>query len=222
MNNGLNRLFYRETVQGSGVADGKVVRQLSSGVGVYAHVRVAVRALDREQGTIFDWNAGLNIPARFAAAVVQGIQNAMNAGVLAGLEMTDVRASVEDGSYHDVDSTASAFGEAAEKATAEALRQAHPIILEAFASVNITVPQEFVGAIEANVVSHGGRTVSARSETPTVMANLPTSQVNGLIEEILGISDGHASISITNSGFRPRPEPPDTVEQWVSTRSGSG
>jgi elongation factor G len=79
MNNGLNRFFYRETVQDSGIGEGKVIRQ-RGGFGVYAHVRVAVRGLSRGQGTIFAWNAGLNIPAKFAPAVSQGIQDAMNAG----------------------------------------------------------------------------------------------------------------------------------------------
>jgi translation elongation factor EF-G len=86
MNNGLDRFFYRETVQGSGVGEGKVIRQ-RNGLGVYAHVRVEVRALDPGQGTVFAWNAGLNIPAKFAAAVTQGIRDAMNAGVSAGLEL---------------------------------------------------------------------------------------------------------------------------------------
>jgi elongation factor G len=122
MNSGLNRSFYRETVQDSGVGEGKVIRQRGSS-GVYAHVRVEVRPLNRGHGTVLAWNAGLNIPAKFVAAVMQGIQDAINDGVLAGLEVTDVCAAVEDGSYHEEDSTADAFREAAEKAVKEAIRQ---------------------------------------------------------------------------------------------------
>src|SRR2546426_1071684 len=103
MNSGLSRSFYRETVQDSGVGEGKVIRQRGTS-GVYAHVRAEVRPLNRGQGTVLAWNAGLNIPAKFVAAVMQGIQDAINDGVLAGLEVTDVCASVEDGSYHEEDS----------------------------------------------------------------------------------------------------------------------
>ena len=218
MNNGLNRSFYRETVQDSGVGDGKVIRQ-RGGIGVYAHVRVEVRALNRGLGTVFAWNAGLNVPAKFAPAVWKGIQDAMNAGVLAGLELSDIYASVEDGSYHEVDSTADAFREAAEKAATEAIRQARPIILEALSMVTITVPVNFLEAVEATVTSHGGQKATP-SETPsrTLAASLPASNVSNLIAELLRISDGRASISSHSAGFRLRPEPPDAVEQWVARR----
>jgi elongation factor G len=219
MNDGLNRSFYRETVQDSGVGDGKVIRQ-RNGIGVYAHVRVAVRALSRGQGTIFAWNAGLNIPAKFAPAVSQGIQDVMNAGVSAGLELTDVSVSIEDGSYHEEDSTADAFREAAEKGVIEAIRQARPVILEALSLVTITVPANFVEVAESTVTSHGGQARTTRSETPsqTLAASIRASDVSSLIVELLQISDGRASISSTSAGFRPRPEPPDTAEQWVARR----
>ena len=115
MNTELNRSFYRETVQQSGVGDGKVIRQRNS-IGVYAHVRAQIRPLNRGEGTIFAWNAGLNIPAKFVHAVSQGIQDAMTLETSTGFELTDVLLSVEDGSYHEEDSTANAFREAAEKA----------------------------------------------------------------------------------------------------------
>jgi elongation factor G len=219
MNNGLDRSFYRETVRDSGVGDGKVIRQ-RGGVGVYAHVRVEVRALSPGQGTVLAWNAGLNIPAKFASAVTQGIQDAMNAGVSSGLEVTDVCVSVVDGSYHEGDSTADAFREAAGEAAAEATRQARPIILEALSLVTVTVPPDFAEAVEATVASYGGEARVTPGETParTLSASLPASNVTKLIAELLQISRGHASISIRSAGFQPRPEPPDTVEQWVGRR----
>jgi elongation factor G len=125
MNGSLNRTFHRETVAASGVADEKVVRQ-HKGTGVYAGIQVEVRPLARGKGTGFAWNAGANIPARFAVAVARGVQDAISAGVLAGLELTDVCVSIEDGSYHEEDSTEAAFREVAQKATLAARRQAHP------------------------------------------------------------------------------------------------
>jgi len=217
MNNGLNPRFYRETVQDSGIGDCKVVRQRGV-IGVYAHVRVLVHALSRGQGKVFAWNAGPNIPAKFAPTVAQGVEDATNAGVLAGLELTDVHVSIEDGSYHDVDSTADAFREAAEKATSQALRQAQPLILEAVSLMSITVPSEFVDVVQATLASHGGQ--ATRSDMPfqAITASLPASHADDLIGELLEITNGHAKISSASAGFRPRPEPPDTVEQWVVHR----
>jgi elongation factor G len=215
MNNGLNRVFFRETVEGSGVGEGKVIRQ-RGGVGVYAHVRVAVHALSRGRGKVFAWNAGSNIPAKFAPAVAQGVQDAMNAGVLAGLELIDVHASVEDGSYHEGDSTADAFREAARKAAAQALREAQPLILEALSLVSITVPVEFIAEVQATLTSHGGQVMRSEIQPQAITASLRASRVDDLFGELLEITGGHAKISSTSAGFRPRPEPPDTVEQWVA------
>jgi elongation factor G len=210
-----NRRFYRETVLGRGIGDVKIARVRDS-IGVYAHVRVAIRPLSRGQGTIFEWNAGLNIPAKFANAVSQGVQDAIAAGKLGGFELTDVCVAVQDGSYHQEDSTAEAFREAAEKAVREATLQAGPIILEALSSVTITVPEEFVAAIEAIVKSSGGQP-STRPEIQSgaITASVPSSDLRDFVGELLRISGGQARISIGSAGFRPRPEPPDEVEQWV-------
>jgi elongation factor G len=215
-NDGLNRLFYRETVQGSGVGDEKVVRQQGS-IGVYAHVRVAVHALSCGEGRIFSWSAGSSIPAKFAPAVARGVQDAMDNGVLAGLEPTDIYASIENGSYHEGDSTTHAFREAAEKAAAAAIRQADPLILEAWSSVRVAVPVEFAAAVERTVVSRGGQLEVIRSDSSpqAITAKIPTSDVNDLIAELLGTTDGHANISVASAGFRPKPEPPDTEGKWV-------
>jgi elongation factor G len=217
MNSKLNSSFFRETVQESAVGEEKIIRQ-HGGISVYAHVRVEIRALSRGQGTIFTWDAGLNIPTKFVHDVLHGIQHAMTKGTSTGLELTDVCISVEGGSYHEEDSTADAFREAAEKATREATLHARPMILEALSSVTITVPEDFVTAVQATVKSHDGNAGAAQSETQsrTLAASLPSSNLNDLIAELLRISNGHARISSCNAGFRPRLEPPDDIEQWVA------
>jgi len=211
MTSQFNRFFHRETVQDSGVADGKVIRQ-RGGFGVYAHIQIEVRALNRGQGTMVAWNAGLNIPAEFVPAVLQGIQDTMNTGVLAELELTDISVSVQDGCYHDIDSTADAFREAARTALVEAIRQAHPIVLEAISLVTVVVPLSLIQAVDAAVTSYGGQPKAIPSDSPsrTITASLPASNVGNLITELLRISDGRANISSRSDGFRPRPEPPDS------------
>jgi elongation factor G len=219
MDSALNRAFYRETVQDSGVADGKVIRQ-RGGIGVYAHVRVEVRALSRGQGKTVAWNAGLNIPAEFVSPVLQGIKDGMDVGVLAELELTDIGVSVEDGSYHEIDSTADAFREAAKTAVTEAIQQARPVILEAFSLVTVTVPPNFVEVVGAALTSHGGQAKATlvEAQSRTFAASLPASNVSNLISELLRLTNGSASISSCSDGFRPRPDPPDSAESWVLTR----
>ena len=217
MNGSLNRTFHREIVVASGVADEKVVRQ-HKGTGVYAGIQVEVRPLARGKGTGFAWNAGANIPARFAVAVARGVQDAISAGVLAGLELTDVFVSVEDGSYHEEDSTEAAFREVAQKATQAALRQAHPTVLEAISICRATCPKEYASAAEWSFSSVEGQIESAQSELQisSFVVTFPTSRVEQMVQQILSVTNGQARVSIESGGFRPKPEPPDTVNVWVS------
>jgi elongation factor G len=217
MSGSLNRTFHRETVVGSGVGDERVVRQ-REGTRVYAGIQVEVRPLARGKGTGFAWNAGANIPARFAVAVARGVQDAISAGVLAGLELTDVFVSVEDGSYHEEDSTEAAFREVAQKATLAALRQAHPTVLEAISICRATCPKEYASAVDGSFSSVEGEIESAQSELQisSFVVTFPTSRVEQMVQQILSVTNGQARVSIESGAFRPKPEPPDTVNVWVS------
>jgi elongation factor G len=218
MNNDLNRLYHRETIQGSGAGEGKVIRQ-RGGVGVYAHVRIAVSALKPGEGTAFIWKAGSAMPAEFAPAIFEGIQTALLAGVLAGLEVTDICTTIEDGSYHEVDSTADAFREAAEIAVSEAIRKASPIVLEAVSTVTVSVPDQFSETVELTLASRGGRAkiLPSEHEIKTFSAIVLSEKLSELIAELLRVSSGSGQISSCGAGFRPRPDPPDTIEQWVAS-----
>jgi elongation factor G len=217
MNGSLNRTFHRETVMRSGVADERVVRQHEGAV-VYAGIRVEVRPLARGKGTVFAWNAGANIPAKFAVAVARGVQDVISAGVLAGLELTDVFVSVEDGSYHEQDSSGAAFREVAQKATQAALRQAHPTVLEAVSVCRATFQKEYASAIEESFSREEGQIESAQSELriSSFVVIVPTSRVEEMVQQILSLTNGQARLSIESGGFRPKPEPPDTVNVWAS------
>jgi elongation factor G len=186
MNDGLGRFFHRETVRDSGVADGRVQRRTGSG-DEYAHVRISVHPLRRGQGNVFAWNAGSNIPAKFAPLVMQGIQAAMTSGVLAGFETTDVHASVESGSYHETDSNPAAFREAAEKATAQALREAQPVLLEAVVSCTVSIPGEFAGIDQVTVNACGEviQNLLVDEERVSLTANFAASQAGNFIAQVL-------------------------------------
>src|ERR1700735_3578705 len=100
MTNELNRVFFRETIQGLGRSETKIARRRGMR-NEYAHVLVSVRPADRGRGAILEWNAGANIPAFFSSSVLRGIDDALQAGIN-GLEVTDIVVNVETGSPHDV------------------------------------------------------------------------------------------------------------------------
>jgi elongation factor G len=206
----LNKIFFRETVQGSSIGEAKIVRQRGPR-GEYAHVAVSVRPAERGRGAVLAWNAGANIPAHFSAAVLSGVQDALRAGA-AGLEVSDVNVVVEEGSYHDVDSNAEAFREAAHAATLQAIQQAGPIILEAMSLVMITLPAHQVEVAELAVGRCGGEATPAvltENGSKALAANVPTSCVNELFQEILRATGGKLSISSRANGYRPRLDPPE-------------
>jgi len=212
----LNKIFFRETVDGSGVGEAKFVRQRGAR-SEYAHVRVSVRPAERGRGAIMEWNAGVNIPAHFSSAILRGIQDALHAGA-AGLEVTDICVSVDDGSFHDADSNDESFREAAHEAVIQAIRQAGPRILEAMSLVLITLPAVQVEVAEIAVARLGGEATPAVQKedgSKVLAANMPTASVNELIEELLSATRGNATISTRSNGYRPRLDPNDTSNRRI-------
>jgi translation elongation factor EF-G len=200
-----NKIFLRETVQGSGSGEGKIVRQRGASR-EYAHVRVGIRPAERGRGVVMAWDAGPSVPAHFANSVLIGIQDALTAGA-AGLEVTDVNVSVEDGSYQDADSNEEAFREAAQAATLEAIQQAGPIVLEAMSLMMITLPANQVEVAELAVGQRGGEATPAvpkENGFKALAANVPSVAVSELIAELLGATGGNMAISSRANGYRPR------------------
>jgi translation elongation factor EF-G len=134
--------------------------------------------------------------------------------------LTDVLVSVEDGSYHEQDSTEAVFGEVAQKATIAALRQARPAVLEAFSICRVGFPAEYAIAIE-KIFSQISQIESAQAETQSSTATVivATSGAGELLERVLAATDGHASFSVESSGFRSKSEPPETADVWAPVSS---
>src|SRR5262249_29567614 len=157
-----------------------------------------------------------SFPARFATAVAQGVQDAISTGILAGLELTDVLVSIEDGSYHEEDSSEAAFREVARIATAAALRNAEPFVLETISFCHATFRSQHAKEIEAVVAAAGGFIQSAQSDLQrsTLTAVVPTSVVERVLQQGLFVSNGQAEFSMESAGFRPKAEPPDLLNAW--------
>ncbi|HUE43906.1 MAG TPA: hypothetical protein VMP12_10090 [Candidatus Sulfotelmatobacter sp.] len=212
MTSELSQIFFRETVQGSSSGEAKFVRQRGAR-SQYAQVRVSVRPAERGRGAIVEWNAGANIPAHFSASVLRGIQDALQAGA-AGLKVTDINVSVDDGSYQDADSNAESFREAAHEATLQAIQQAGPIILEGMSLVLITLPAAQVEVAELAVARLGGEATPAVQKedgSKALAANVPTASVSELIEELLNATRGNVTISSRANGYRPRLDPQESA-----------
>ena len=206
-----NKIFLRETVQGSSTSESKFVNQQRGSRSQYAHVVLSVRPAERGRGAVLAWNAGSQIPAHFSSAVLRGVQDALKAGA-AGLEVTDISIAIEGGSYHDRDSNEEAFRAAAHEAALQAIQQAGPIVLEAMSLVLITLPATQVELAELAVGRRGGEATPAvltENGSKALAANVPTVGVTELFAELLKATGGDLTISSRANGYRPRVDPPD-------------
>jgi elongation factor G len=151
------QVIYRETIRANSEAEGKYIRQ-TGGSGNYGHVKIRIEPNEPGKGYEFinDIKGGV-IPKEYINAVDQGIQDSMVGGVLAGYEMIDIKVSLYDGRYHDVDSNEMAFKIAGAMAFKEAARKAKPVVLEPFMAVEVTTSVEFFGVIIGDLNSRRGR-----------------------------------------------------------------
>ena len=156
-NIGNPRVSYREGILGSADGEGKFVRQ-SGGRGQYGHAKIKVEPLEAGKGFEFENNiVGGAIPKEFIGPTQQGIEEAMQNGVLGGYEVLDVKVSLYDGSFHDVDSSEMAFKIAGSMALRDALSKANPVLLEPVMKVEIVTPEEYMGDVIGDINSRRGR-----------------------------------------------------------------
>src|SRR5438067_2365046 len=156
-NVGKPQVAYRETIRSNSEAEGKYIRQ-TGGSGNYGHAKIRISPNEPGKGYEFTNDTkGGSIPKEYIKPIDQGIQDAMQRGVLAGYEMVDVKVSLYDGSYHDVDSNEMAFKIAGSMAFKEAAKKAKPVLLEPVMAVEVTVPEEYMGTIIGDLNSRRGR-----------------------------------------------------------------
>lgn len=156
-NIGNPRVSYREGILASADGEGKFVRQ-SGGRGQYGHAKIKVEPLEAGKGFEFENNiVGGAIPKEFIGPTQQGIEEAMQNGVLGGYEVLDVKVSLYDGSFHDVDSSEMAFKVAGSMALRDALSKAQPVLLEPVMKVEIVTPEEYMGDVIGDINSRRGR-----------------------------------------------------------------
>ncbi|MFH1279298.1 MAG: elongation factor G [Candidatus Eisenbacteria bacterium] len=193
-NVGKPQVAYRETIRGAGRSDMKFERQ-AGGRGQYAHVVIEVEPAGVDEGLVFENGIPTEvIPKEFIPAVEQGLRGAMGSGVLAGYEMTGVKAKLVGGSYHDTDSTDAAFAGAASMALQEAIRNAEPALLEPVMEVEVVVPEEYLGAVIGDLNGRRGQISGSvqRADAKVVTAVVPLVEMFGYSTSIRSLTQGRA------------------------------
>ena len=219
-NVGKPQVAYRETIRKTSEAEGKYIRQ-TGGSGQYGHVKIRIEPNDPGKGYEFINDVvGGTVPKEYIKPVEQGIREAMEGGVLAGYEMVDVKATLYDGSYHEVDSNEMAFKIAASMAFKEAARKASPVLLEPVMSVEVVVPEEFMGTIIGDLNSRRGRIegIEHRAGSQVIKSMVPLAEMFGYATNMRSSTQGRATYSMHFSRYEEAPR--SVAEEIVAKVQG--
>jgi elongation factor G len=216
-NVGKPQVAYRETIRKHAEAEGKYIRQ-TGGRGQYGHVKI--RLEPQQPGTGYEFVndiVGGVVPREYIKPVDQGIREAMEGGVLAGYEMVDVKAILHDGSYHEVDSNEMAFKIAGSMAFKEAARKASPVLLEPVMSVEVVVPEEYMGDIIGDLNSRRGRIegMEHRAGSQVIKAIVPLAEMFGYATHMRSSTQGRATYSMHFARYE---EAPRSVAEEIIAR----
>ena len=197
-NVGKPQVAYRETIRKHAEAEGKYIRQ-TGGSGHYGHVKLRIDPNEMGKGFEFinEIKSG-SVPREFFKPIEQGVKQAMEGGVLAGYELVDIKVTLYDGSYHEVDSDEMAFKIAASMGFKEAARKASPVLLEPIMAVEVVVPEEFMGVIIGDLNSRRGRIegIDHRAGSQVIKALVPLAEMFGYATNMRSNTQGRATFSM--------------------------
>ncbi len=216
-NVGKPQVAYRETIRKSAEAEGKYIRQ-TGGRGQYGHAKIRLEPNEPGKGYEFvNEIVGGVVPKEYIKPIDQGMQEAMEGGVLAGYPMVDIKATLYDGSYHEVDSNEMAFKIAGSMAFKEAARKASPVILEPVMSVEVVVPEDFAGAIMGDLSSRRGRIegMEHRAGSQVIKAIVPLAEMFGYATHMRSSTQGRATYSMHFARYE---EAPRSVSEEIIAR----
>ncbi|MHA3226445.1 elongation factor G [Globicatella sulfidifaciens] len=217
---GAPQVSYRETFRGTTQAEGKFVRQ-SGGKGQYGHVWIEFTPNEEGKGFEFE-NAivGGVVPREYIPAVEAGLKDAMENGVLAGFPLVDIKAKLYDGSYHDVDSSETAFKVAASMALKAAAKKANPSILEPMMAVEITVPEEYFGDVMGHINARRGRVEGSeiRGNAQVVKGMIPLAEMFGYATTLRSSTQGRGTFSMTFDHYE---DVPKSIAEEIIAKYGT-
>ncbi|MFA5034299.1 MAG: elongation factor G [Candidatus Margulisiibacteriota bacterium] len=206
-NVGKPQVAYKETILGSTEVEGKFIRQ-TGGRGQYGHVWLKIEPLEAGKGYEFvNKIVGGSIPKEYIPAVDSGIKEAMVTGVLAGYPVIDVRVTLFDGSYHDVDSSEIAFKIAGSMAFKSGFMKSKPILLEPLMKVEVVVPEQYMGDVIGNLSSRRGHVeeMSPLAGMQTIKAKVPLAQMFGYSTDLRSLTQGRGNYTMEFSEYREVP-----------------
>jgi len=220
-NVGKPQVAYRETFRSSAKVEGKFVRQ-SGGRGQYGHVWIEFAPREAGEGFLFENKiVGGVVPREYIAPVQAGIEESMKNGVLAGFPLVDIKATIFDGSYHDVDSNEMAFKIAGSMALKAAKDKCNPVLLEPIMKVEVTVPEEYMGDVMGDLNSRRGRIegMDARHGAQIIRAKVPLSEMFGYSTTLRSRTQGRGVYSMEISHYEEVPK--SISEEIVAKHKGA-
>ncbi len=220
-NVGKPQVAYKETIRKTVDHECKYKRQ-SGGSGQYGHVKIIIEPNESGKGYEFINNVtGGAIPKEFIEPVNQGIQGAMRSGVLAGYPVVDVKVTLYDGSYHEVDSSEMAFKIAGSMAFKEAMKLADPVIMEPIMKVVVTVPDDYLGAVIGDLTSRRGQVQGQQADNGTqqVTAFVPLSEMFGYATDLRSKTQGRGAYVMEPSLYT---EVPKSIQEAIISGRAKG
>ncbi len=220
-NVGKPQVSYKETVRRAATVDTRYSRQ-TGGKGQFAHVKLTIEPNEPGKGYEFiNKVTGGAIPKEFIPCVDQGIQGAMLSGVLAGYQVVDIKATLLDGSFHEVDSSEMAFKICGSMAFKEACQKADPVLLEPIMKVVVTAPDDYMGDVMGDINARRGQIIGTdiRNGTAIIESNVPLSTMFGYATDLRSKTQGRATYSMEPSHFVELPK--SLQDALVNSRSGS-
>jgi len=217
-NVGKPQVAYKETIRKAVEREGKFIRQ-TGGRGQYGHVYLRVEAQPPGTGFEFvDAVKGGTVPREYVPAVEKGVREAMESGVLAGYPVVDVKVTLLDGSYHDVDSSEIAFKIAGSLAFKEALSKADPVLLEPIMAVEVVVPEEFMGEVIGDISSRRGKVLGmdSRPAAQVIEARVPLAEMFGYATDLRSMTQGRATYTMQFSHYEAVPA---TICEEISAKA---
>ena len=217
---GKPQVAYRESITQTTDIDSKFVRQ-SGGKGQYGHVKLTLEPLPRGQGFEFvNGIVGGTIPREYVPAVEAGVKEAMSGGVMAGYQVVDLKVTLFDGSYHDVDSSEMAFKIAASMGLKDGVKKAGPQILEPVMKVEVVTPDDFLGTVLGDLNSRRGQVegMEARGNAQVVRAFVPLGMMFGYTTELRSSTQGRATSSMEFAFYQPLPD--HLAQEIITKRRG--
>ena len=202
-NVGKPQVAYRETVKKKAEAEGKYIRQ-TGGRGQYGHVYIELEPQEPGKGFEFvNKIVGGSIPREFISPIEKGIKEALESGVLAGYPVVDVKVTLTDGSYHDVDSSEMAFKIAGSMAFKSAAKKAHPVLLEPIMNIEVVTPNEYMGDVIGDLNSRRGKiqTIGQRGTTQIIAAQVPLALMFNYATDLRSRTQGRATYTLQFSHY---------------------